>query len=342
MPSLRPLLEDFEKIAGQRIEEMDLSLQENGLNEVLTQFLSAREAAKYIKDNPALQRGLNDPIYSLFARTLTKGRKPLKDDGLKAVGRNVLDTVAEMDDKDLLEFAYNQVYGPHERKTEDQINAQKKARELWGKAEQKAVRAYKKNNNLRSEELRGIWVEEFYRLAKKEGLDARFVQGLSTFSVGDKTSVADYQGKGRGDALMNGDAALMDVVIEVNGEKMDITRSFVVSRTKDGGLQMTGIDYTKKGEEFKKYIDGLGLSRQQKQGHLAINETLHRILEGLEMGADGERKIKRYEEMTAKAVDIISSHKIGKKFGFWRKIHEVFGEEGAHNFGLGHFQDRSP
>ena len=188
----------------------------------------------------------------------------------------------------------------------------------------------------------GYGWRNFYRLAKKEGLDARFVQGLSTFSVGDKTSVADYQGKGRGDALMNGDAALMDVVIEVNGEKMDITRSFVVSRTKDGGLQMTGIDYTKKGEEFKKYIDGLGLSRQQKQGHLAINGTLHRILEGLEMGADGERKIKRYEEMTAKAVDIISSHKIGKKFGFWRKIHEVFGEEGAHNFGLGHFQDRSP
>ena len=105
---------------------------------------------------------------------------------------------------------------------------------------------------------------------------------------------------------------------------------------------MTGIDYTKKGEEFKKYIDGLGLSRQQKQGHLAINETLHRILEGLEMGADGERKIKRYEEMTAKAVDIISSHKIGKKFGFGGRFMRSLVKRARIILALDIFQDRSP
>jgi len=339
IPALKPLLEKYELVAGIPIEEMDLKLQENKFNEALTQFFSGREGAKYIKDNVALQRGLNDPVLNLFNKTMSQGRG-VKNDGLKEIGKNVFETMANMDDQDLLDFTHNHVYGPHERKSEEQIKAQEIGIKIRNKAKEVMVNAFNNDNNLRSEELRSIFVGEVRQLAKAEGVDARVIQRDTHFAVGRNSSVGDYQGKGLGDTLMKGNDVLFDAVVEVGGEKVDVTDSFVVTKSADNKMQLREIDYSKQGEVFSQSLEGL--SKKQKEAHINVNATLHTALAGLEVTENGDRKMKRYEDLAEQTYATMGQTKLGKKFGYEQKTHKVFEEEGYQNFGLGHFQDRSP
>jgi len=308
---------------------MDFSLGENRENEVLTQIFSAREAARHIASSaPEIGHGINGPLATYFMN-LTTGVN-------LGTGRDIFGTVASLNDTDLTEAAYQYVMGPHTYKTPEQEQAQRSALAIRREAKAAVMDAFNRDNSLREVDLRRIFVEEVDRLSEEQGVDAMVIQRDTSFASGYNTSVIDYQPRGFGRRLNRGNFAILDAVVDVDGQRADESDNFVVIRVENGNLELREVDYDLGREEFAQSLRDLGLNRAQRRMHTLGYDAYHRTLAGLMMGADDYASLGKLPKLAMK------QRRLGRRFGYWNSIHELFGDEGQHGFAFGHFDDRMP
>ncbi|HAH21560.1 MAG TPA: hypothetical protein DCL49_11740, partial [Candidatus Omnitrophica bacterium] len=359
-PAFSGLLDLLAQNAGVDVNELEMNLSEMNDNEVFTQFLSARYAAQYIRDNPRLgvQTQLNNALTDYFVKL---GQKSGVD--VSGGSKGIIGAIADMDDKELMRVAYKYVKGSQTYKTEAQRELDRQAAEVHREAMQFVKQEVNANPDYynREQKIMNLFEWKVEDLAKQKGYkDVRVVRSLSSVSSGPNTAVVDWSGKKFGRYLQAGDEVTIDAVVKVGDSSSHGTydaASTLVAVKENGRMQLKDINPFRElrttnpdgsnhasikmlsENEFRQQISGL--RKTQRRAHWITYQAMKAALDGL-LVVNGKRGFSDYgdwEEAVANKMQ--ETDKRYRRFAHDQKIHELQGSEELHSFKLGHFQDRS-
>ncbi|MFA5337651.1 MAG: hypothetical protein WC330_04905, partial [Candidatus Omnitrophota bacterium] len=358
-PLMTSLLDELEVIPDNRPAVVDLDMKENHGNEILTQAISAREVAVFINNNPGLglQYGIMDPTAHFLAKLLTKSYEPIRNN-------NIFETIADLNDRDIVRLPYNYVLGPHTVKTDTEVSSQAEATAILREAREAVAREFNINNNLREAELRSIFIQEVHRLAGLRGVSARVIEIATSLSSGRNTSIFGYQPKHEGRRLSLSDAVKLEAVVEVGGQRAEEAYSFVVTRAPGTRLNLNEIEYFDidsttasatllEKDEFERRLNRLrrqGMTPRQRTASRSIYEGFVRADAALRSNGFGglgnayalSASSPIYSDFTKSIQSAMQAYRIAHNFGSWYKIHDFFGAKELYSLPLAHFDDGMP
>ncbi|MDD5566049.1 MAG: glycosyltransferase, partial [Candidatus Omnitrophica bacterium] len=348
-------LADIEEIEPMNL---DLRLQEMNHNEILTQFLSARETARYLQNNAGtVPLDMNSPLSTYFVNLGASGGI-----NLSSSNKGIIGSVAAMGDEELLRLAYNYVKGPHTYKTPVQMKIDDQAAYLHSEAMKLVKAEFNRNPKIYDREQKLVnlfdWaLAEAARDAQAKGVidDAskvKFIRSLSSVASGPNTAVSGWSEKGFGRYFRNGDEIKTKFVVKVGEDVTDGTHeaghTFVALR-ENGRLQLREIKYIAEDEgkgrlsdeaAFKAQLEGL--SKPQQRMYWLNYQGLKTALGGLIVGEKGHREFGTYEQLSQAVAEKIKGIDPNlSRFAYNQKIHEEEGSQELHGHEPGHFQASS-
>ncbi|MCM8801497.1 MAG: M24 family metallopeptidase, partial [Candidatus Omnitrophica bacterium] len=312
------LLEAANRLAektGRKVSDLDLSLKEMGDNEILTQYFSGRSIVKVFSKSDYLQKELDNPMVNYLAKVyfMTNPNEVMPD--------NLFTYFAKVGEDKFLDYVYNFVKGSLRGvRTKEQEDNLKVAEEIVGEATRYTQNLTLKGLNPCTEaQLRKIFVDKVIELGKEKGVNLNVYQRLTSLSTGRNTSIIGYQPKGTGRLVRRGDGILLDAVIEVNGQRYDGSYTWTLGN-KETPLQREAHRVLESALDFAQSVI-------VNRGYFSSRKFV---------------KIETYEELDKLMREYLEGGGFAK-YGYWRKIHRLFGDDkNLHAFSIGHYDDRTP